>query len=188
MAALIVKAQPEKTAEEKLEDIFRDHSKFIYACACKVARNEADADDVVQTICLRLIGRDLPDDLLANPRAYFKTAAQNEAKSIYRQRKRQKTEPIIINNRENDGDKDERECDGVVRTAIKVHRDASPQERLLDAISQLEPEDIELVLLYRQGFTDAEIAQTQGKPRGTIASRMSRIREKLKNLMIGEFV
>ncbi|HEY2381642.1 MAG TPA: sigma factor, partial [Terriglobia bacterium] len=74
MATITVKAKP-TTAEEKLEELFRQNSKLIYNAAFRITGNADDAEDVLQTIILRLMGRELSDELLAKPKGYWWQAA-----------------------------------------------------------------------------------------------------------------
>jgi DNA-directed RNA polymerase specialized sigma24 family protein len=43
-------------AEQDLEAIFREHYRLVYKTACVVTGSPRDAEDVLQTIFLRLIG------------------------------------------------------------------------------------------------------------------------------------
>ena len=58
------------------------------------------------------------------------------------------------------------------------------QQRLLEAIAQLEPEHAEmLVLCYEHGYSDAQIADMLGRTRGAVAMTLHRARAQLKELM-----
>jgi RNA polymerase sigma-70 factor (ECF subfamily) len=48
---------------EEFEQIFREHSLFVYRTAYAVTGNAEDAEDVLQTIFLRLVRRELPPNL-----------------------------------------------------------------------------------------------------------------------------
>jgi RNA polymerase sigma factor (sigma-70 family) len=135
---------------------------------------------VLQTIILRLMGRELSDELLAKPKGYWWQAAVNEALSIVESRKRWTTEPIFVK----DEDRNQRESDDVARKTAALHHEADAQRRLMDAIARLEPDDVGLLLLYREGYDDREIAEIRGEREGTVSSKLSRARKKLKQLMM----
>jgi RNA polymerase sigma-70 factor (ECF subfamily) len=181
MATVTVRAQP-KTTEEKFDELFHEHSDLIYNAAFAITANEYDAEDALQTIGLRLIRMDLSDELLSHPKAYLHRAAVNEALSIVRSRQRRKEVPFIVE----DDDGNERECDDVVRKFAAAHREMEPQRRLLEAIALLETDDVALLLLYCEGHTEREIAEIYGERQGTVSSKLSRAREKLRKLMIEE--
>jgi DNA-directed RNA polymerase specialized sigma24 family protein len=47
----------------ELERVFREHSRIIYRTAFHVTGSHQDAEDVLQTIFLRLLRTDLPRDV-----------------------------------------------------------------------------------------------------------------------------
>lgn len=65
--------------------------------------------------------------------------------------------------------------------------DADAQHReLATALAELRPEEREVLLLHAWAeLTDSEIADAVGLPVGTVKSRLSRAREKLRN-QLGE--
>jgi RNA polymerase sigma-70 factor (ECF subfamily) len=60
-----------------LERLFEAHHRLVYSAAWRVTGNAADAEDVMQTVFLRLAGRDLSADLIENPEGYLRRAAVN---------------------------------------------------------------------------------------------------------------
>src|SRR6516225_5781416 len=63
--------------DQELEGIFRDHYQMTYRTAYGVTGNAEDAEDVAQTIFLRLLRREFSPDLKKNPKAYLYRAAVN---------------------------------------------------------------------------------------------------------------
>src|SRR6185436_18150349 len=51
----------------ELERLFHEHSPMLYRTAYGMLGNHADAEDVLQTLFLRLLQRDLPQALSRNP-------------------------------------------------------------------------------------------------------------------------
>ena len=73
---------------QEFDELFREHFQFLYCTAYTVTGGRQDAEDVVQTIFLRLIRRDVPPALRKSPKAYLYRAAINESLNIIRSRKR----------------------------------------------------------------------------------------------------
>src|SRR6185436_20645048 len=72
----------------ELEQLFRGHHKMMYRTAYSLLANAADAEDVSQTIFLRLLRTGINPDLQKNPKGYLYRAAVNQSLSIVRSRKR----------------------------------------------------------------------------------------------------
>src|SRR5690242_9321389 len=78
-AQMSVTAFKSKTLPQDIEQIFNEHHIFVYKVAYHILGNRQEAEDVVQTIFLRLLGRDRPPDIWKNPRAYLYRSAVNIA-------------------------------------------------------------------------------------------------------------
>lgn len=156
----------------EFEELFRDHYQLVYRTAYSVTGSRQDAEDVLQTIFLRLLRRGLPPGLANNPAGYLYRAAVNVSLNTVRTRKRQ------------------RETGGVERLLVPVSREETPPDdgmrrRLLDAIGQLRPRAVEILILhYEHGYSDAQIATLLGASRGTIAVTLYRLRARLKKLLM----
>jgi RNA polymerase sigma-70 factor (ECF subfamily) len=135
-----------------------------------VTGSRQDAEDVLQTIFVRLLQRELPPDLVKNPKAYLYRAAVNVSLNVLRSRKRQRLtaeiDPLEVPARD---------------VAIPDDR---IQRTLLDALAELKPRTVEMLILrYEHNYSDAEIAKMLGKSRGTIAVTLYRARARLKKLL-----
>jgi RNA polymerase sigma-70 factor (ECF subfamily) len=131
---------------KELENMFQEHYHLIYRTAYGVTRKQQDAEDVLQTIFLRLLQREIPLGLRINPKAYLYRAAVNLSLNTIRSRKRwcisEDIEPID---------------DSVPASEPGPLEDL--QHRLRSAIAQLEPRVGRILMLrYQHHFTDAEIA------------------------------
>jgi RNA polymerase sigma factor (sigma-70 family) len=71
---------------EELDRIFREHHQLVYRTAYGVTGSREDAQDVLQTIFLRLLRREVPPDLKSNPKAYLYRAAVNLSLNMIRER------------------------------------------------------------------------------------------------------
>jgi RNA polymerase sigma-70 factor (ECF subfamily) len=156
----------------ELEQLFHEHASMLYRTAFGMLGNRPDAEDVLQTVFLRLAQRDLPSDLLRNPAGYLYRAAVNASLNVIRSRKRfVPAEPHMFE---------------VAVDDEHAGRAEEQHRQLMTAIAGLNPNDTHvLVLRYVHRQSDANIARLLGVPRGTIAMRLFRARLRLKKF-IGE--
>lgn len=139
----------------------------LYRVACAYLQNEMDRADAVQEALLKA----WQGVKWLKEEAYFKTWLTRilirECINIQRRQKR------------------------VVPVETVPERAAAPSEdpALREAILALPKElRITVVLHYMEGYTLDEIAKTLRVPRGTVASRLSRARQQLKNYLEEETV
>jgi len=71
MSILTAPITTNRTLEQELERMFREYYPMLYRTAYSMLGNTADADDVPQTIFLRLLRRGMPADLKTNARRYL---------------------------------------------------------------------------------------------------------------------
>ena len=152
------------TSSTNFEEVYERHYHAVYCTALRVTGNPADAEDVLQTVFLRIFNRkDRPDpESLAE--AYFKRAAANASVDLLRRR--------------------------ISHAETELH-EASPQlstenhsllkEQLRQALASLEKEDAVLFLLrYVEGLSNGELAALTGQEKNNIAVRLHRIRQALQ--------
>src|SRR4029453_7669367 len=106
---------------------------LIYRTAYSVTGSRHDAEDVLQTIFLRLLRRGVPPDFSRNPQGYLYRAAVNLSLNTVRTRNRQ---PLV---------------DGAERLLASVPAaESNPydslQRSLVDAIAQLKPRAVEILI------------------------------------------
>jgi RNA polymerase sigma factor (sigma-70 family) len=89
MSAVTLFSVTRKASTQEFEQIFREHYPLVYRTAFSVTGTPEDAEDVVQTIFLRLLGRESPPDLKRNPKGYLYRAALNLSLNTLRLKKRQ---------------------------------------------------------------------------------------------------
>lgn len=171
MSTAAVSRMSDVALPSELEELFREHHRLIYRTAYSVTGRRHDAEDVLQTIFLRLLRRGLPPDFSKNPQGYLYRAAVNLSLNIVRTRNRQQS------------------LDAVERVLVPVPPagstpDPALQRKLLAAIAQLKPRSVEmLVLRYEHDYSDVEIAKMLGTSRGTVAVALYRTRTRLKKLL-----
>ncbi len=153
---------------QDFERIFRDHHALVYRAAYRITGNAEDAEDVLQTLFLRLLRREVPPEIQNNPKAYLHRAAVNIALDIIKTRKR------------NLASEDE---------AFEVEDPRPLQDRsgpeirqwLRSALGDLSPRAAEIfVLRHVEGYDNREIAKMLGTSRSTVAVLLFRARARLK--------
>jgi RNA polymerase sigma-70 factor, ECF subfamily len=155
---------------EEFEQIFREHSRLIYRTAYGVTGSVEDAQDILQTIFLRLLRRDFPPHLRKNPKAYFYRAAVNLSLDVVRKRNRR----VFVG---------EEEC-LTMPAPLPDSVDYEIHQRLYEAIAELSSETAQIVILrYLHNYSDAHIAKILGTSRTAIAVRLFRARARLKKLL-----
>ena len=157
--------------QQGFEDIFRDHYPTVYRTAYGVLGNAHDAEDVAQTIFLRLVHRHSSREVRKNPGAYLYRAAVNESLTLIRKRKRD----ILT------GDVERFEAPAPVAVAESTEE---IHKRLYEAVAELSRGAAEILILrYVHDKSDAAIAKLLGTSRGTIAVSLYRSRARLRKLM-----
>jgi RNA polymerase sigma-70 factor (ECF subfamily) len=156
----------------ELEELFRQHHVLILRTAFGVTGSGDDAQDVLQTIFLRLMRRELPPDLSVNTKAYFYRAAVNASLNIVRQRKRQRLTAIP---------------DDFDRVAVGSEDEVSEarHQLLYETLAELDTASAEIVILrYVHGLGVQEIARLLKKSRSSIAVRLFRARARLRKMVL----
>jgi RNA polymerase sigma-70 factor (ECF subfamily) len=156
---------------EEFEELFSEHYVLVYRTAYGITGRVEDAEDVVQTLFLRLLQREQPRDFLKNPRGYLYRAAVNLSLTVVQTRRRRALT----------------EASEELATSIPARVSGRAEElhrTLYDAIAQMKPKAAAILILrYLHGYSDAEIATLLGTSRGVIAVTLYRSRARLKKLL-----
>ena len=148
---------------------------MVRRSARRITGNDYDAEDVAQTILMRLLHCETFEGIGENPGGYLRRAAMRESISLLRARNRRQAGRIP---RAQDAGP---ECtDNRTRPDTQYEVDA----RLAAALEQLDAAVVEmLVMHFRDGLSDADIAKEFKMKRGTVASILSRNRAKLEEIL-----
>ena len=90
-SAMVPDISTESSAND-LEELFRQYHQLIYRTAYSVTGSHQDAEDVLQTIFLRLMKGALSQDLRSHPKTYLYRSAVNEALTTVRTRQRRRVD------------------------------------------------------------------------------------------------
>jgi RNA polymerase sigma factor (sigma-70 family) len=160
------------TLTKEFAEIFREHYPMIYRTAYSITGSKPDAEDVLQTIFLRLLQREIPVEFERSPKAYLYRAAVNLALNTIRSRK---SRGFI-----EDFDRLEAPPSAAAPES-STKEDEAIQRNLLDAVAQLRPKAVEILILhYEHNYSDAEIAMTLYRARARLKKLMVRAQEKGK--------
>ena len=159
---------------EDLEQLFQEHSRLVYRTAFLITGSRHDAEDILQSIFVKLLQRGLPSDVRLNPARYLHRAAANLSLNVLRNRKRRR----LV---------DDVELHEIPATQGDEHdgaREREEYEQLTEAMSHLKPRALEILLLYyKHGDSTAQIAERLGTSPSTIAVTLFRIRARLRRLL-----
>jgi len=162
-----------ETLPQTLEELFREHAQMIHSTAYVITGHRQDAEDVLQSIFVKLLQHGLTPDVRQQPARYLYRAAVNLSLNVLRARKRRRLVDGI----------DTLEIPaGEMREHLRGRDER--HERLTEAMAGLKPRALEILLLrYAHDYSDAEIAALLGTSRGTIAVALYRIRARLRTLL-----
>jgi len=170
--------QPIEHPEElPMEQVFRDHASRVMSAAYRVTGRAEDAEDVLQTVFMRLVRREGTARLEGNPAAYLHRAAVNAALDLVRARRR--STPL-----EDAGGLPSPESGAAQRRLAE----GELKDQVRQALGQLSPRAAEVFALrYFEGYDNHEIATMLGSSRSTVAVILHRARLRVRE-EIGPYV
>ena len=144
-------------------ELYERHYETVFRAALRVTGNPADAEDVLQTVFVRVLARGGDVEDVALPAAYFRRAAVNAAVDVLRRRElRAESAP------------DDQ----------ALHARQPPlllKEQLRRAIAALGSDDATLFLLrHVEGLSIEELAGMFEMEKNNVTVRLHRIRQRLQ--------
>jgi RNA polymerase sigma-70 factor (ECF subfamily) len=167
----------------ELDGLFREYHDRVFRAAYRITGSVVDAEDVLQTVFLRLSRRSGglgSVDLEPSPGSYLHRAAINAALDLTRQRGRTESIPIddltislMANSKQNpESERANRELRGVIRQALSKLGERSAEM---------------FVLKYFEGYDNGEIAELMGTSPMVVGVLLHRARTRVKK-EIGDFL
>jgi RNA polymerase sigma-70 factor (ECF subfamily) len=159
----------------RLESMFNQHHDRVFRAAYRVTGSAADAEDVLQTVFLRLARAAEPIAVPDNPDSYFARAAVNASLDLLRARKRSKA--VAIDDLENVG----AALELVSRNPEASHEDRELRSLIREAVAKLGPTAGQMFALrYFEGFDNGEIARMMKTSALVVGVTLHRARTKLR--------
>ena len=141
--------------------LFQQYKDPVYRLALSMTGSAADAEDVCQTVFLKVLEKQ-PDLLPGKERAWLFQVTANECRSLWRRLKRRGTVPLY--------------------QAAEL---AAPEEgALLRQVMELSPKDRTVLYLhYLEGFSTQETGALLHISQSAVTTRLLRARQRLKEQM-----
>ena len=159
---------------EDLGALFRSHYKGIFRVAYRITGSHSDAEDVLQTIFVRLTPGWESRDLSPSPRNFLYRAAINASLDLLRHRKRANSVSLDVI----DFDQNSK----APLASAKDHLDdLELRELVRNAVAKLEGRAATaFALRYYEGYDNAQIAEILGTSQMVVAVTLHRARTRLR--------
>ena len=159
---------------DDLGTLFRNHSKGIFRVAYRITGSQSDAEDVLQTIFVRLTPGWAGRDLSPNPRAFLYRAAINASLDIVRLRRRTNSVSLDVVDLEQNSTRS-------AASPADHYADLELRELVRQAVAKLEGRAATaFVLRYYEGCDNGRIAEILGTSQMVVAVTLHRARTRLR--------
>ncbi|BDC49675.1 DNA-directed RNA polymerase sigma-70 factor [Bryobacterales bacterium F-183] len=160
---LLPVSPPIPEQQQEFAMLYDTYHPMVYRTAFRVTGNASDAEDVMQTVFVRLMKREGAASEMQQPESYLRRAAVNASIDLIRERQRAAAVPI--------DDAAPPAC-----TELRELRDS-----LRKALAKLDDRQALLFSLrYFEGHTNQEIAKMMGMSQIHVAVVLHRIKAKLQ--------
>lgn len=157
---------------EELGALFRNHYKGMFRVAYRITGSQSDAEDVLQTVFVRLTPGWESRDLSPNPRGFLYRAAINASLDLLRLRKRANAVSLDLV----DFDQSSK-----ITSAADHLVDLELRELIRHAVAKLEGRAATaFVLRYYEGYDNGHIAEVLGTSQMVVAVTLHRARARLR--------
>ena len=157
-----------KDIQSQAERLAGCYADAILRLSYTYLKNTQDAQDVCQTVFVKLLTEPREFDTAEHERAYILRMAANACKDLLKSPWRKRT------------------CG--LEACVEVPTPEEGDGSVLAAVNQLPPHYRAVIYLYYyEGYQAAEIGQILGVPTGTVHTRLARGREKLRGLLGGMY-
>jgi len=168
---------------DSVEALFQKHNQRVFRTAYRVTGSAADAEDVLQTVFLRISRGQENAAAAENGEAYFSRAAVNASLDLLRSKKRSKTVGL-----------DDVEASASISGFVTQqnpethHEDGELRKLIREAVSKLGDTAGQMFALrYFEGYGNAEIAQMMNTSALVVGVTLHRARTRLRK-EIGQYL
>lgn len=148
-----------------LDAMYREHHIMVFRTAYRITGNAADAEDVLQTVFLRMVRRDDSADAIEHPENYLRRASVHAALDLVRARR---VSAAV-------------DMEGLPSAAGSRPDEGDLRELLRQALSELPARSAEIFTLrFFEGLTNPEIAGVLGISSLSVAVTLHRSRRALQ--------
>ncbi len=156
----------------QLEEVFRAHQVCVLKAAYRITGSMADAEDVSQSVFLRLARGIVDPSRISNLQSYLQKSAVNAGLDLVRSRGHREVVPVET--------ADEIQSDSSV-SPERAHSSLELKNWLRRELATLNPRAAEMfVLRYLEGLDNPEIARTMNTSQAVVAVTLFRARARLK--------
>jgi len=156
-----------------LERVFRENHAMVFRAAYRVTGNAGDAEDVLQTVFLRMLKRDPDAEPVGNMPSFLHRSAVNAALDLMRSRHNIRNIPL-----------DELEpvlAEPAHRNPERAQSSSEIRDWLRVALARLNPRIAQMFAMrFFEGKENPEIARLLNTTPGTVAVTLSRTRDRLE--------
>jgi RNA polymerase sigma-70 factor (ECF subfamily) len=165
--------EPSLSPATDMEQIFRENYAPVFRAAYRVTGNANDAEDVLQTVFLRMVKRDPGAEPVENMSSFLHRAAVNAALDLVRSRKHIRNVPL--------DDWEPVLAESPHRRPDRAQSSSEIREWLRVALARLNPRVAQMFILrFFEGKDNPEIARLLDTTPGTVAVTLSRTRDRLE--------
>jgi RNA polymerase sigma factor (sigma-70 family) len=156
----------------QLEEVFRAHQVSVLKAAYRVTGSMADAEDVSQSVFLRLARGTVDPANISNLQSYLRKSAVNAALDLIRARGQREVVPVET--------ADSLQSNSTL-SAERALSSAEIKNWLRRALGTLNPRAAEMFALrYLEGLDNPEIARMMSTSQAVVAVTLHRTRAQLK--------
>ncbi len=164
---------PTMNPKTPLESLFREHYDRVYRAAYRVTGSATDAEDVLQTVFLRLARQGAELNLEPHPAGYLHRAAVNASLDLLRQRRRAAVVPL----------EDAALVSGTDDPA-RAHHDRELRRAMREAVAQLNDNQAQMFALkYFEGYDNQQIAELLDTSPMVVGVLLHRARARVKKAL-----
>lgn len=156
-----------------LEAVFREHAAEVIRAAYRVTGSMSDAEDVLQTVFLRLAGREDALELGGGAGAYLRRSAINAALDVMRSRRRQRSVDLDAESGPEPADE--------AADPERRHSGREAGALVRRALAALNPKAAQVFTLrYFEGLGNKEISRLLAMSQTAVAVTLHRTRSRLR--------